>query len=198
METFYGVPVVLIIWWIYLASRSTNNSNAFVTEADTSYMQASSLNPDDQLAVFAKLAREGHASALASYTWQCLADGRHAEAIALYNETRMSLTSDAGNRLGWELANCDSNQALNLLATGSTIDDVRILWDRNVNMNHNECIFYSKLVGIREGKVPKSEIAKLSSALRKDIRSTLVSGASSKGWYKQWCDHALSEVSGVL
>ena len=198
METLFGIPIVLIFWWIYLASRSADDSGIFISEADNSYAQASNLNVDDQLSVFARLAREGHASALASYTWICLEYGLHSQAIDLYNETRMQLTKDAGNRLGWELANCDSNQELNLLATGSEIEDVRNLWDRNLNMNHNECSFYSKVVSVREGKLGKTDVANLPGSLKRDIRSTLVEGTKTQGWYKTWCEKMLYEFGDVL
>ena len=198
METIFGIPVVLLIWWIYWASRSANDSVDFISEADNSYTQARKLNVDDQLAVFARLAREGHASALASYTWRCLEYGLHVQAIDLYNETRMQLTKDAGNNLGWELANCDSNQALNLLATGSQIVNVKNLWDRNLNMDHNECIFYSKVASVREGKLWKTDVAKLPGSLKRDIRTTLAQGTKAQGWYKTWCDQMLSEFGDVI
>jgi hypothetical protein len=198
METIFGIPIILIIWWIYWASRSANDSVDFISEADNSYTQASNLNIEDQLSVFARLAREGHASALASYTWRCLEYGRHSDAVALYNETRTSLTKDAGNRLGWELANCDSNQALNLMATGTSLEDVRNLWERNINMNHNECLFYAKLAGVRDGKLWKSDIAKLPGGVKRDIKGTLNQGTTASGWYKNWCSDVLAEFGDVL
>lgn len=198
METVFGIPIVLIIWWIIWASRTSNDSEMYGSEANNSFMQANSLNFEDQLAVFARLSREGHAGALASYTWKCLQKGRHAEAIDLYNETRMSLTTDAGNRLGWELANCDSNQALNLMAVGSSPEDVRHLWDRNVRMNHNECNFYSLLLKVREGSATKEQMRTLSGALKRDLRATLTSGKSTQGWYQEWCTKVLTEFGDVL
>jgi hypothetical protein len=65
-------------------------------------------------------------------------------------------------------------------------------------MNHNECLFYSKLVGVREGKLWKSEIAKMPGAFKRDIKSTLNEGASAKGWYKNWCGGVLTEFGDVL
>ena len=96
------------------------------------------------------------------------------------------------------MANCDSNQALNLMATGMALDDVKGLWERNQNMNHNECLFYSKLVGVREGKLSKLEITKLPGAVKRDLRNTLNQGISTSGWYKAWCRDVLDEFGDVL
>lgn len=72
------------------------------------------------------LAKEGHASALASFTWACLNKGQYQRATSLYDKTRHLLTQAAGGpeSLAWELANVDNNHALNLLGSGKTIEEV--------------------------------------------------------------------------
>jgi len=212
VETILGIPAVLLIWWIFLAVRTAlafdddessyddESTSNYASELNNSYTQASGLNVEDKLALLAQLARKGHASSLASYTWQCLNLGRHADAIGLYNETRMSLNSCANNNLGWELANCDSNHALHLLATGSPVEEARVLWDRNLNMNHNECTFYSKMMRVRDGTLWKNDLTTLPKALRNDIRATLVAELekSAPGWYRDWLNSVLTEFGGVI
>jgi hypothetical protein len=167
-------------------------------QVDDAYGLAEFLEGDEQLQKFAELARLGHASALASYSWGCLEAGRHQEALDLYDETRMSLTLTAGDDLRYELANCDNNQALNLLASGRPESEVKGLWDRNAKFESPECVFYSLVMKVRDGNANKNEIRKLSADLRQEVKEILNEGKKSSGWYKQWCYAVLAEFGDVL
>lgn len=197
-EIFGAITAGLIFWGWYAAANSSDGNPGYVDKEKQTMLQARELNVDDQLSVFAKIARDGNASALSSHTWLCLKKGRHADAVALYEETRTKLTTSSSGSLAWSMANCDNNQALNLMATGVPIEKVKKLWDRNIAMGHDECTFYSTMTKVRMGSRTKAEVAQLPRSVRNGIRETLTSGTTSAGWYKKWCKEVLAEFGDVL
>ncbi len=149
----------------------------------------------------AQLAREGHASALASFTWRALEIGEHETAIALFEETRESLREAAGGpkKLSWELANCDSNHALNLLATGKTIDEVTQYWEKNTSSGHNECNFYVIIAKVKLGELDPTFLTEIfAKTHRNEFLQTLIEGSTSSGWYKTWTKEILEEFGPSL
>jgi hypothetical protein len=197
-EIFVLIATGLMVWGWYAAANAPNENAGYVDKEKQTMLQARELNVDDQLSVFAKIARDGNASALSSHTWLCLKKGRHAEALALYEETRTKLTTTSSGSLAWSMANCDNNQALNLMATGVPIEKVKKLWDRNISMNHDECTFYSTMAKVRTGSGTKADVAQLPRSVRAGILETLTSGTTTSGWYKKWCKEVLAEFGTVL
>lgn len=178
--------------------RSSGNQGS---GKDTQYMQARKGASSDQMEQLKALAKEGHASSLASFTWRCLYMNQHQRAISLYEKTRHSLTQSAGgpDHLAWELANCDSNHALNLLGSGKQLEEVGQLWTRNESAGHAECRFYSTVYRIRcKGQSPNS-IRNIPLAVRQDVRDSLKDGSTKAGgWYRQWCTDLLAEFGDQL
>jgi hypothetical protein len=171
-----------------------------ISTANERYDAIDHLEESDQFEEFIKVARLGHAGALASHSWLCLYTGRHQEAVDLYVETRKTVSFAADSvKLKTELANCDNNQALNLLATGHDVLAARELWDSNKDVAESpECVFYSLAMKVRDGSATLTEIGNLPQNLLGEIYETLDDGLTANCWYKQWCGQVLSEFGSAL
>jgi hypothetical protein len=165
-----------------------------------SYGAIDYLDEADQLHELVKVARLGHASALASHSWLCLETGRHQEALDLYVETRKTVSFAADSlELRTELANCDNNQALNLLASGNDVRAARQLWDSNKGVAESpECVFYSLVMKVRDGSATVTELSNLPKNLLAEMHEILNDGLTASGWYKQWCGQILSEFGSAF
>lgn len=208
-ETYYVFLMAMFI--IFTLSRLIS---AFSDNVDSSIDESRSISTEDRqylkareglssadMENLAELAKEGHASALASFTWKCLNSDQFDRAIALYDSTRKALNYAAGgtHALKEELANVDSNHALNLLGSGMSLKDVGHLWIENEYSGNVESRFYSTIFRIRIEGAPADSIYNLSMKARQEIQLILFEGlVESDGWYGEWCDNLLNDFGTYL
>jgi hypothetical protein len=190
----FVVAAIAYSFWLFNSDDDENSLDSI----NSRYMQASQLNIEDRLNLFKALVKEGSSSSLASFTWYCLLHGRSEEAIKLHEAYRGAVTHSAGNNLSYELANCDSNYALNLLAAGRPISQVKGMWDKNIGTGHAECIFYSRVAQIEAGKQGADSLLTLTKQVKKEMREILTSGEAESGWYKSWCSQNLAKYGNYL
>lgn len=199
---WYGTPFAGFMI-LYLLYRLNSQNSDEISSNTSDYMKvrlSGTGNSSSSQTKLKQLARQGHASSLATFTWYGLLNGNHSQAIALFEQTRHSQIEAAGgsSELPWELANCDSNHALNLLASGKQLKDVRMYWDRNLNKSHFECDFYSIMTKVRLGERQPIAIQHLSKKCKNSMLKTLSDGSKSQGWYKNWCLEILRDFGNEL
>jgi len=151
-------------------------------------------NRDAAMELWAKSALEGVANALASFSWTALKSERFDDAIALHIECfkKLSIGNDA-----YQLANCESNYALNLLASTGDLEASKQIWISNSKTSHAESKFYPVLAAHLQGNI--SERDELSRVLKKsdwdEVRKTMFEEKlSAKGWFKDWCSQSLELI----
>jgi hypothetical protein len=178
-----------------------NNSGAWLSKKDEAILfndQAVVLdlqgNRDAAMELWAKAALAGVANALASFSWTALKLERFDDAISLHSECFSKLT--IGND-EYQLANCESNYALNLLASKGDLEVSKQIWISNKASKHAESKFYAALVAHLQGNA--TELENLAKELDKndweEVRKTLFEEKlSSKGWFKDWCSQGLELI----
>lgn len=173
----------------------------FVKSQKDPYWEARDGSSSDDMEKLATLAKQGHASALAAFTWKCIFEGNFQRAITLYDTTRQSLNYSAGgpDTLIWELANVDSNHALNLLGSGKDLEEVGFLWTDNELSGNPESSFYATIFRIKTKEASVSSLYNLPLIERQEIVRILREGSvESNGWYRKWCSDLLSEFGSYL
>ncbi len=142
-----------------------------------------------------RAAELGSANALASFTWFCLKNGEHQDAITLYKACRIKLSSGA---TPYELANVDSNYWLNALALGGSEKDAEKTWLLNgAKTNHTESLFFPILLAHRVKDIKKRDhLAKtLTNEQWIKIKKEMIEEQmTSKGWFKKWCQDAFEMI----
>lgn len=154
-------------------------------------------NRDAAMELWTKAALAGVANALASFSWTALKAERFEDAITLHEECfpKLNVGIDA-----YQMANCKSNYALNLLAYSGDIQRSKNIWLSNKNSNHAESKFFAILAASVQGNLDESmELAKVMTASDwEEVRSTLFEEKlSNKGWFKDWCSKGLDLINDI-
>jgi hypothetical protein len=147
--------------------------------------------------LWAKAALAGVANALASFSWNALRDEKYQDAIDLHNEciSKLSIGNDS-----YQLANCHSNYALNLLASTGEVKRSQEIWIANSNGNHSESKFYAVLAAHIQGDLAmRDKYAKsLNSSDWSEVRSTLFEEKlTAKGWFKEWSNKGIELIDEI-
>lgn len=147
--------------------------------------------------LWAKAALAGVANALASFSWNALRDEKYQDAIDLHNEcvSKLSIGNDS-----YQLANCQSNYALNLLASTGKVKKSQEIWIANSNSNHPESKFYAVLAAHTQGDLAaRDKYAKaLNSSDWSEVRSTLFEEKlTAKGWFKEWSSKGIELIDEI-
>jgi tetratricopeptide (TPR) repeat protein len=151
-------------------------------------------NREAAMELWTKAALAGVANALASFSWIALKAGRFEDAIALHDECFRSLT--IGND-AYQMANCESNYALNLLASKGDLEASKQIWISKMSTKHAEAKFYAVLAAHLQGNLEERDV--LAKTLAKseweEVRKTLFEEKlSGKGWFKDWCSQGLELI----
>jgi tetratricopeptide (TPR) repeat protein len=151
-------------------------------------------NRDAAMELWTKAALAGVANALASFSWNALKAGRFDDAIELHKECfkRLTIGNDA-----YQLANCESNYALNLLAAKGDLEAAKQIWISKIGSKHAESKFYAVLAAHLQGySQERDDLAKsLANSDWDEVRKTMLEEKlSSKGWFKDWCSQGLELI----
>jgi tetratricopeptide (TPR) repeat protein len=151
-------------------------------------------NRDAAMELWTKAALAGVANALASFSWIALKAGRFDDAIELHKECfkRLTIGNDA-----YQLANCESNYALNLLASTGDLEVSKQIWISKIATKHAESKFYAVLAAHLQGNSQeRDDLAKtLVKSDWDEVRKTMFEEKlSSKGWFKDWCSQGLDLI----
>jgi hypothetical protein len=154
-------------------------------------------NRNAAMDLWAKAALAGVANALASFSWNALRDEKYQDAIDLHNEciSKLSIGNDS-----YQLANCHSNYALNLLASTGDVKKSQEIWIANSNGNHPESKFYAVLAAHTQGDFAvRDKYAKLlNSTDWSEVRSTLFEEKlTAKGWFKEWSKKGIELIDEI-
>jgi hypothetical protein len=147
--------------------------------------------------LWAKAALAGVANALASFSWNALREENYQDAIDLHNEciSKLSIGNDS-----YQLANCRSNYALNLLASTGDLKNSQEIWIANFSSNHPESKFYAVLAADIQGDaIERDKYAKrLSSNDWLEVRATLFEEKlTAKGWFKEWSRKGIELIDQI-
>ncbi len=154
-------------------------------------------NREAAMELWTKAALSGVSNALASFSWNALKTERFEDAISLHEECfpKLNVGIDA-----YQMANCKSNYALNLLAHSGDIQRSKDIWLSNKHSNHAESKFFAVLAASVQGKLDESmELTKVMTASDwEEVRSTLFEEKlSNRGWFKDWCSQGLELIKDI-
>ena len=154
-------------------------------------------NRNAAMDLWAKAALAGVANALASFSWNSLREGTYQDALDLHNEciSKLYIGNDS-----YQMANCRSNYALNLLASTGDVKNSKEIWIANFNSNHPESKFYAVLASHIQGDLTERDknAKALNSSDWSEVRSTLFEEKlTAKGWFKDWSSKGIELIDEI-